>query len=79
MSQVSFVANEARVQEIAQQAPLCLENGAETHGPPLELCDGLTSLSWDLVDEDVSDLMPSEATDENAVDCVEHADRKPLV
>ena len=67
MSEVNFIANEARVAKVPeflqQQPTLCLENGTEfPHGSPLELCDGLTSSdhSWEFVDQDVSDL-PSEA------------------
>jgi len=54
VSQVSFIANEARVgkvPEMEQQPTLCLEND--------ELRDGLTSSdhSWEFVDQDVSDLL----------------------
>lgn len=63
MSEVNFITNEARVEKkvpefLEQQPTLCLENGTEFPGSPLELPDELTSSdhSWEFVDQDVSDL-----------------------
>lgn len=67
MSEVNFIANEARVEKkvpefLEQQPTLCLENGMNgtefPHGSPFQLPDELTSSdhSWEFVDQDVSDL-----------------------